>query len=129
MGWGLRIKNFFKKNFMTPFFMDGVQCFKVTEPLKFPEIPGTHFIKVEKMKGWVDLGSTWWLWTWELWIENPAPWILGHYEDLLKNPIFRGGGVMKETIYRGDCLKKGGFDSVKEGLAKKRGWCFWGWFK
>ena len=29
---------------------------------------------------------------------------------------------MKETIYRGDCLKKGGFDSLKEGLAKKRAW-------
>ena len=51
MGWGLRIKKNFLKKLYDPFFMDGVQCFKVTEPLKFPEIPGTHFIKVEKMKG------------------------------------------------------------------------------
>ena len=25
---------------------------------KFPEIPGTHFIDLGRMKGWVDLGAT-----------------------------------------------------------------------
>ena len=25
---------------------------------KFPEIPGTHFIDLARMKGWVDLGAT-----------------------------------------------------------------------
>ena len=42
---------------------------KATEPLressllftfKFPEIPGTHFIDLRKMKGWVDLGAFQW---------------------------------------------------------------------
>ena len=27
---------------------------------KFPEIPGTHFIDLRRMKGQVDLGVTWW---------------------------------------------------------------------
>ena len=27
---------------------------------KFPEIPGTHFIDLGRMKGWVDLGATQW---------------------------------------------------------------------
>ena len=39
---------------------------KVTEPLqggsllfttKFPDISGTHFIDLERMKGWVNLGA------------------------------------------------------------------------
>ena len=30
---------------------------------KFPEICGTHFIDLERMKGWVDLGATQWFWT------------------------------------------------------------------
>ena len=29
----------------------------------FPDIPGTHFIDLGKMKGWVDLGVTQWFWT------------------------------------------------------------------
>ena len=27
---------------------------------KFPEIPGTHFIDLGRMKGWVDFGATRW---------------------------------------------------------------------
>ena len=27
---------------------------------KFPEIPGTNFIDLRKMKGWVKLGATQW---------------------------------------------------------------------
>ena len=38
-------------------------------PTKFPEIPGTHFIDLRKMKGRVDS----WFWTlWDPWIGNPA---------------------------------------------------------
>ena len=52
---------------------NGAQLLKATEPLRggslrfitnFPEIPGTHMIDLEKMKGSVDLGATQW---------NPAP--------------------------------------------------------
>ena len=46
---------------------------------KFPEISGTPFNNLERMKGWVDLGATQWTWTRDPWIENPAPWPLGHY--------------------------------------------------
>ena len=45
---------------------------------KFPEIPGTHFIDLGRMKGWVDLGPTQWFWTRDSWIGNPASWPLGH---------------------------------------------------
>ena len=27
---------------------------------KFPEIPGTNFINLERLKGWVNLGATQW---------------------------------------------------------------------
>ena len=27
---------------------------------KFPETPGTHFINLGRMKGWVDVGATHW---------------------------------------------------------------------
>ena len=45
----------------------GFNCPKATEPLqgdsvlftaKFPEIPGTHFINLRRMKGRVNLGVT-----------------------------------------------------------------------
>ena len=29
--------------------------------IKFPEIPGTHFIDLDKMKGCVNLGATQWV--------------------------------------------------------------------
>ena len=35
---------------------------------KFPEIPGTHFIDLGRMKVWVDLGATQWFWTQDTWI-------------------------------------------------------------
>ena len=38
-------------------FEEGVLLF-ITQ---FPEIPGTHFIDLGRMKGWVDLGATQWL--------------------------------------------------------------------
>ena len=45
----------------------GFNCLKTTEPMqgdnllfttKSPAIPGTHFINLERMKGWSDLGTT-----------------------------------------------------------------------
>ena len=48
---------------------------------KFPEIPGTHFIDLERMKGWVDLGATQWIWTRDPWIGNVLYWLL--YWNLL----------------------------------------------
>ena len=70
-----------RHNFMVPFYGWGSTASRL-EPLrggsllfttKFPEIPGTHFIDLERMNGWVDLGATQWFWTRDPWIENPAP--------------------------------------------------------
>ena len=53
---------------MTPFYGWSSTASKL-EPLrggsllfttKFPQIPGTHFIDLGRMKGWVDLGATRW---------------------------------------------------------------------
>ena len=30
---------------------------------KFPEVPGTHFIDLGRIKSWVDLATTQWFWT------------------------------------------------------------------
>ena len=71
---------------MAPFFGWGSTASRL-EPLwggsllfttKFPEIPGTHFIDLGRMKGWVDLGTTQWFWTQDPWIGNPAPSALSH---------------------------------------------------
>ena len=57
----------------------GFNCLKAREPLrggsllfttKSPEIFGTHFIDLGKMKGWVNLGATKWFWTWDPWTGN-----------------------------------------------------------
>ena len=40
---------------------------------KFPDISGTHFIDLGRMKGWVDLRATHGFWTRDPWIGNPAP--------------------------------------------------------
>ena len=53
---------------MAPFYGWGSTASRL-EPLrggsllfttKFPDIPGTHFIDLRRMKGWVDLGATQW---------------------------------------------------------------------
>ena len=71
-------KNF---NFMAPFYGWGSTASRL-EPLqggsllfttKFPEIPGTHFIDLGRMKGWVDLAATHWFWARDPWFGNPAP--------------------------------------------------------
>ena len=68
-------------NFMVPFYGWGSTSSRL-EPLrggsslfttKFPEIPGTHFIDLGRMNGWVDLGDTQWFWTRDPWIGNPVP--------------------------------------------------------
>ena len=70
-----------KKNFMAPFCGWGSTVSRL-EPLwggsllfttKFPEIPGTHFIDLRRMKSWVDLVVTQWFCTRDLWIGNPTP--------------------------------------------------------
>ena len=54
---------------MVPFYGLGFNCLKAREPhrggsllftTKFPEIPGTYFIDLGRMKGWVKLGATQW---------------------------------------------------------------------
>ena len=40
---------------------------------KFAEIPGTHFIGLGRMRGWVNFEATQWFWTQDPWIGNPAP--------------------------------------------------------
>ena len=61
-------KNFLKKLFMAPFYAWGSTASRLG-PLwgssllfitKSPEIPGTHFIELGRMKGWFDLGATQW---------------------------------------------------------------------
>ena len=75
-----------KNNFMAPFYRWGSTASRL-QPLRggslvftiqFPEIPGTHFINLGRMKGWVDLGATQWFWAWDSWIGNPASKPLGH---------------------------------------------------
>ena len=41
--------------------------------IKSPEICGTHFIDLGRVKGWVELGDTRWFRTRDPWIGNPAP--------------------------------------------------------
>ena len=67
------LKRNLKKTFMTPFYG---WCLIFTT--KFPEIPGTHFIDLGKMKGWVDLGATQWLWTRDpgLGIQRLSHWVI-----------------------------------------------------
>ena len=74
------LKNF-KKNFMAPFYGWGSTASRLVPlwggsllfTLKFPDIPGTHFINLGRMKCWVDLGAIQWFWTRDPWIGNPAP--------------------------------------------------------
>ena len=67
-----------KKKFMVPFHGWSSTASRL-EPLwggslfftKFPEIPGTHFIDLERI--WVGLGATQWFWKRDPWIGNPVP--------------------------------------------------------
>ena len=69
-----------EKNFMAPFYGWSSTASRL-EPLrrgsflfttKFPETPGTHIIDLGRMKGWVDLGATQWVWTRDPWINHLA---------------------------------------------------------
>ena len=64
----------------------GFNCLRATERLrrgsllfttKFPEITGTRFIDLGRMKGWVDFGVTKWFSKRDPWIGNPAPLLTG----------------------------------------------------
>ena len=66
---------------MAPFYEWGSTASRL-EPLrggsvlfitKFSEIPGTHFIDLGRMKGWVDFRATQWFWARDPWTGNPAP--------------------------------------------------------
>ena len=53
------------KSLWSLLLMDQVQLsqgYRVTMRSKSPEIPGTHLIDFRRMKGWVDLGDTQWVW-------------------------------------------------------------------
>ena len=72
--------NLKKQNFMAPFYGWGPTSSRLV-PLqggsllfttKFPDILGTQFIDLRRMKGWVNLGDTQWFWTRDPWIGNPA---------------------------------------------------------
>ena len=76
--WSYPVK---KKHFMAPFCGWGSTASRL-EPLwgssllfatKFSEIPGTHFVDLGNIKGWVDLGAIQWAWTQDPWITNPVP--------------------------------------------------------
>ena len=69
---------------MAPFFMDEVHLLQGSSHfeevayflpfgIQFPEFPGTHFIDLGRMKGWVDFGATQWFWSRDPSIGNPAP--------------------------------------------------------
>ena len=55
---------------------------------KFPEIPGTHFIDLGNMKGWVDLGATQWFWTQYLWSEPMGRATPVYNENFLEVPLW-----------------------------------------
>ena len=78
---------------MAPFYGRGSTASKL-EPLRggsllfttrFPEIPGTHFIDLGRMKGWLDLGATQWFWRLGIQSLYPRPlgiiwlWLQGYY--------------------------------------------------
>ena len=54
-------------NLMAPFYGWGSGALNLESlrwcSLLFTEIPGTHFVDLGRMKGWVNLGSTQWFWT------------------------------------------------------------------
>ena len=63
---------------MAPFYGWGSTASRL-EPLQggslllttnFPDIPGTHFIKLRKIRGRVDFGATQWFSTQDPWIGN-----------------------------------------------------------
>ena len=59
-------KSNIKKEFYGLFLWMGFNCLKAratsrrqaTFYTKFPEVPGTHFIDLGRMKGWLNLGAT-----------------------------------------------------------------------
>ena len=102
-----------KKNFTAPVYGWGSTASRL-EPLrggsllfttKSPEISGTHFTDLRRMKGWVDLKATQWFWARDPWIRNPAPWSLGHCSSLavcLSRP-FCGVALKGLGIVNGYC--------------------------
>ena len=48
---------------------------------KSPGVPGTHFVDLRRMKGWVFLGVNQLFWTWDPLVGNPVPWPLGNWSS------------------------------------------------
>ena len=66
---------------LCPFLWMELNCFNTAEPVwadsllftsKAKGVPGTHLIKLRRMKGCINLGATTWFWIQDLWIENPT---------------------------------------------------------
>ena len=99
--WPQKKKKNFKENFMTLFYGWGSTTSRL-EPLwggsllfttKSPEDPGTHFINLGRMKGWVHLGATQWFWTRDPWIGKRSALttrLLLQLKLLLLIPMSRG---------------------------------------
>ena len=119
----LKIFMYLKKNCMAPFYGWGSTASRL-EPLrggsllfttKFPEISGTHFTDLGRMKGWVDLGATQWFWAQDCWIGNPVPWPLGHC------PMNNGALVHR-------FLLRSLYNLIEVNLDSAHCWTFyWGW--
>ena len=94
----------FKRDFVGLFLWMGFKTASRLEPLwggslifttKFSEIPGTHFIDLRRMKGWVDLGATQWFWTQDPFVSADQvlllylPGLLPNWEKLLPSKTLR----------------------------------------
>ena len=97
--------------------MDGVQLLKAIEPVrrssllfttKFPDIPGTHLIDLDRVKVLVDLGATKWFWALYLWVGNPATWgyskykhdwAISIYQELTDRHIWKKKQKQKPTLF------------------------------
>ena len=66
---------------MAPFYgwsstasrLDPLQEDSLLFTTKFLDVSVTHFINLERMKGWIELVATQWLWTQDPWVGNPVP--------------------------------------------------------
>ena len=97
-----------KKKLYGPYFSGWGSTASRLEPLrggcllfttKFQETPGTQFIDLGRMKGWVNLGATHWFWTRDPWIGNPAPLPLGHMCSETPTNIDFAGSANDNTPY------------------------------
>ena len=72
-----------KKNFTALFYGWASTVSRLLFMTWFPGLLGT-----QRMKGWVELGTTQWFWTRDPWIGNAAPQPLGHCLCRLSHLLF-----------------------------------------